>query len=102
MDNRPYYLDHRLNIKAEPPIEIEFSPEGGITYASHNPIVIEDKTDLQEIWEMPVQIYKAAGIARVKPINRIFPDDNKQVQAKAADNKQVESEDAAFEALGLD
>ena len=51
---------------------------------------------------MPVQIYKAAGIARVKPINRIFPDDNKQVQAKAAESKQVESEDAAFEALGLD
>ena len=102
VDTRPYYLDHRLNIKAEPPIEIEFSPEGGITYASHNPIVIEDKTEPQEIWEMPIQIYKAAGIARVKPINRIFPDDNKQVQAKAADNKQVESEDAAFEALGLD
>lgn len=102
IDTKPYYLDHRLKIKAEPPIDIEFSPEGGITYASHNPIVIEDRTEATEIWEVPIQIYKAAGIARVKPLNRIFPDEDKPEKTQQAEAKQADNEDAAFEALGLD
>lgn len=101
IDSRPYYVDHRLKIKAEPPIEIEFSPEGGILYASHNPIVLVDETEPQEIWEMPIQLYKAAGIARVRPLERIFPEETKTAVAAPTTEKKVESEDEAFEALGL-
>lgn len=60
-------------IELEGEQEIEFSAEGGITYATSNPIVLTDVTDKKEPWRLKLTIYKASGIVRISELEKLPP-----------------------------
>lgn len=53
--------------------EIEFSAEGGITYATSNPMILTDVTDKKEPWRLTLTIYKASGIVKIGELEKLPP-----------------------------
>jgi len=51
--------------------EIEFSAEGGITYATANPMILTDVTDKKEPWRLTLTIYKASGIVKIGELEKV-------------------------------
>lgn len=68
--DKPYYLDKQIICDQE--YEIEFSPEGSITYLTDNPIVIQDLSSKEDIWTIEIKVYPAAAQARVGDIIKPF------------------------------
>lgn len=66
IDVKTTLLDKKIELEEEQ--EIEFTPEGGISYATLNPIFITDNSILNDIWQIKLTLYKAAGMARVSEI----------------------------------
>ncbi len=58
-------------IELEGEQELEFSAEGGITYATSNPIILKDMTDKKEPWRLTLTIYKASGIVKIGELEKL-------------------------------
>ncbi len=87
--DKPYYLPKQIMLEKE--MEIEFSPEGSITYSTENPIVLKDLSKKDDIWTIPITLYKAAGQARVGEITKPI------VQTAEKTNVTSETEKSATE-----
>lgn len=69
--DRAYIFPKGVELEGEQ--EIEFSAEGGITYATSNPIVLTDISDRKEPWRLKLTIYKASGIVRIGELEKLPP-----------------------------
>jgi len=100
IDRKPYYMPRNITLPEEQ--EIEFTPEGGISYSTSNPIVVTDKTDTREIWTMTLTLYKAAGMARVSDIIKtpVAPEELKAEETPAR-AEAPETEDELAGKIGL-
>ncbi len=67
--DKPYFFPKQVNLDAEQ--EIEFTPEGGISYSTSNPIVLTDSSNKREVWKLPIILYKAAGMAKIGDLEKI-------------------------------
>jgi len=67
--DKPYFLPKRVVLDAEQ--EIEFTPEGGISYSTSNPIILTDASNKREVWKLPIVLYKAAGMAKIGDLEKI-------------------------------
>jgi len=95
--DKPYYLPKRVNIDEEQ--EIEFTPEGGISYSTSNPIILTDSSNQREIWKLPLILYKAAGMAKIGELEKI------DMTKKDEDEKEGDEsgdDDSLAGQLGLD
>ena len=94
--DKPYFFK-KVSLDEEQ--EIEFTPEGGISYSTSNPIILTDSTNKREIWKLPIILYKAAGMAKIGDLQKI--DMTKKDDEEEGDN--VDGEDDSLEnQLGLD
>lgn len=71
--DRAYLFPKGVEFEGEQ--EIEFSAEGGITYATSNPIVMKDVSDKKEPWRLTLTIYKASGIVRIGDLEKVVPEE---------------------------
>lgn len=93
--DKPYFFK-KVSLDEEQ--EIEFTPEGGISYSTSNPIILTDSTNKREIWKLPIILYKAAGMAKIGDLQKI--DMTKKDDEEEGDN--VDGEDGSLEdQLGL-
>ncbi|MCK5851542.1 prepilin-type N-terminal cleavage/methylation domain-containing protein [bacterium] len=93
--DKPYFFK-KISLDEEQ--EIEFTPEGGISYSTSNPIVLTDSTNKREVWKIPIILYKAAGMAKIGDLEKI--DMTKKDEGEEGDN--ADSEDSSLEdQLGL-
>lgn len=67
--DRAYVFPKGVEVEGEQ--EIEFSAEGGITYATSNPIILTDVSDKKEPWRLKLTIYKASGIVRISDLEKL-------------------------------
>jgi len=67
--DKPYFFPKRIVLDEEQ--ELEFTPEGGISYSTSNPIILTDNSSRQEQWKVPVTLYKASGMAKIGDIQKI-------------------------------
>jgi len=67
--DKPYFLPKRVDLDEEQ--EIEFTPEGGISYSTSNPIMLTDSSSKTEVWKMPLILYGASGQARLGELEKI-------------------------------
>ncbi len=94
--DKPYFFK-KVSLDEEQ--EIEFTPEGGISYSTSNPIILTDSTNKREIWKLPIILYKAAGMAKIGDLQKI--DMTKKEDGEEGD--EVDGEDESLEnQLGLD
>ncbi|MCX7848302.1 MAG: prepilin-type N-terminal cleavage/methylation domain-containing protein [bacterium] len=82
--DRAYLFPKGVELEGEQ--EIEFSAEGGITYATSNPIVLTDVSERNEPWRLTLTIYKASGIVRIGELEKVAPE-------AASEEKKAESEE---------
>jgi len=93
--DKPYFFK-KVNLDEEQ--EIEFTPEGGISYSTSNPIILTDATSKREVWKIPIILYKAAGMAKIGDLQKI--DMTKKADEEGGDS--VDGEDDSLEdQLGL-
>lgn len=95
--DKPYFLPKRVNLDEEQ--EIEFTPEGGISYSTSNPIILTDSSNKREIWKLPLILYKAAGMAKIGQLEKI------DMMKKDEDEKEGDEsgdDDSLAGQLGLD
>ncbi len=93
--DKPYFFK-KVSLDEEQ--EIEFTPEGGISYSTSNPIILTDSTNKREIWKLPIILYKAAGMAKIGDLEKI--DMTKKDEEEEGDNP--DGEDSSLEdQLGL-
>ena len=69
MADKPYFLPKQVTLDEEQ--EIEFTPTGGISYSTSNPIVLTDASSKTEVWKVPLILYKAAGMAKIGDLEKI-------------------------------
>jgi len=67
----PWSFPRQVALEAEQ--ELEFGAEGGITFTTSNPIVLNDTSDAKEPWRMLLTIYTASGMVRLGPIEKLPP-----------------------------
>ncbi len=94
--DKPYFFK-KISLDEEQ--EIEFTPEGGISYSTSNPIILTDSTNKREIWKIPIILYKAAGMAKIGDLQKI--DMTKKDDAEEGDEAGGEDESLENQ-LGLD
>ena len=99
VDRKPYYLPKQLFLDEEQ--EIEFTPEGGISYSTSNPIVITDNSEPREVWKIKLTLYKAAGMAKMSDIIRITPEEVSPEEG-AEDGGEPASEEELLKEMGVD
>ena len=93
--DKPYFFK-KISLDEEQ--EIEFTPEGGISYSTSNPIILTDSTNKREIWKLPIILYKAAGMAKIGDLEKI--DMTKKDEGEEGEN--ADDEDSSLEdQLGL-
>ena len=93
--DKPYFFK-KVSLDEEQ--EIEFTPEGGISYSTSNPIILTDSTNKREIWKLPIILYKAAGMAKIGDLEKI--DMTKKDEGEEGEN--ADDEDSSLEdQLGL-
>ncbi|NLF38843.1 type II secretion system protein [bacterium] len=68
VDN-PFFLKARIELEQD--TEIEFTPEGSISYSTSNPVYILDTSDKRELWKLPLVLYKAAGNAKLGELEKV-------------------------------
>jgi len=95
--DKPYFLPKRVTLDAEQ--EIEFTPEGGISYSTSNPIVLTDSSNKREVWKMPIILYKAAGMAKIGDLEKI--DMMKKDEENKADGGKADGDSSLEDELGL-
>ena len=94
--DKPYFFK-KVSLDEEQ--EIEFTPEGGISYSTSNPIILTDSTNKREIWKIPIILYKAAGMAKIGDLQKI--DMTKKADEEGGDSVDGEG-DSLEDQLGLD
>jgi len=96
--DKPYFLPKRVVLDAEQ--EIEFTPEGGISYSTSNPIILTDASNKREVWKLPIILYKAAGMAKIGELEKI---DMTPKDEEEKDGEEGGDDDDSLEnQLGLD
>lgn len=95
--DKPYFLPKRVNLDAEQ--EIEFTPEGGISYSTSNPIVLTDSSNKREVWKLPIILYKAAGMAKIGDLKKI--DTMKKDEESKTGGDEATGDNSLEDQLGL-
>ena len=95
--DKPYFLPKRVVLDAEQ--EIEFTPEGGISYSTSNPIILTDASNKREVWKLPIVLYKAAGMAKIGELEKI---DMTPKDEENEDGEEGGDDDSLENQLGLD
>ncbi len=96
MVDKAYYLPKQITLDEEQ--ELEFTPEGGISYSTVNPIVVTDSSDKREIWKISLTLYKAAGMARMGAIEKI---DMRKLEEEEEAGAEGGEEESLEDQLGL-
>lgn len=65
---KPYIIK---NITFDGEQELKITPEGGISYATSNPIVLTDAADKRDVWKLPVILYKKTGMVKIGELEKI-------------------------------
>ena len=82
VDN-PYFFDQRINLEQD--TEIEFTPEGSISYSTSNPICLLDTSDKNETWKLPLVLLKGPGNAKLGEIEKVAHGTARDTNAVAAE-----------------
>ena len=98
VDKKPYYMPKQVFLEEEQ--EIEFTPEGGISYATSNPITVTDKSEPRDIWKITLTLYKAAGMAKMSDIIRIDPEETSETEGEGS--AEDESAGDVLSGIGVD
>ena len=82
--DKSYFFPSQVGLEQD--VEIEFTPEGAISYATANPVSIIDTGDRKEQWKVPVVLYKGSGTARLGDLvkNAATPETAATNEAEAA------------------
>jgi prepilin-type N-terminal cleavage/methylation domain-containing protein len=100
VDKKPYYLPKQVFLEDEQ--EIEFTPEGGISYATSNPITVTDNSEPREIWKITLTLYKAAGMAKMSDIQRINPEELSEGEGEGEGSEEPGSEENVLSGIGVE
>ena len=95
--DKPYFLPKKVTLDEEQ--ELEFTPEGSISYSTSNPIVLTDSSNKREVWKLPVILYTGSGMAKIDDLQKI--DTTKKNVEEGADNAESKN-DSLESQLGLD
>ncbi len=91
--DRAFLFPKGIELDAEQ--EIEFSAEGGITYATSNPMALTDMSDRKEPWRLKLTIYKASGIVKISELEKLPPVTPAAAAPAAEGEAEGEAEGAA-------
>jgi len=95
--DKPYFLPKKVTLDEEQ--ELEFTPEGSISYSTSNPIVLTDSSNKREVWKLPVILYTGSGMAKIGDLQKIDTTKKKN----EGDSSNTKSNDDSLESqLGLD
>ena len=100
IDAKPFYFERDFEINdTTNAVRIEFGQSGGVGYLSVNPIFVIDKSNLQEIWQIKLQVYRGSGIIKMFPIEKLTVETEKQ---NATETETKTEADMLNEFIGLE